>query len=232
MWEVPGLKILNTSEGRVRENILRWSLQLESKFPSGELAVLESGQTGEIQLSRGEVMVLLSHMVLSTLPTSGVRETFCWSTLQPWLTRDTGPPTAYLSCLASLFSHNDLDDCALDSETISFRRIVSQESDLPDWSQSKTPLTNLETSCPSCVGRQPPHQIEMDFANKDIGFGPGGSQEEILFGMTPEACPAVLLSPTLQARECLLISGVRRTGDWRGYGWDVEYNGPGDNQPR
>ena len=28
----------------------------------------------------------------------------------------------------------------------------------------------------------------------------GGTQEEILFGMTPEACPAVLICPTLQVR--------------------------------
>ena len=214
------------------ENILKWSLQLESKFPTGELPVFESGQTGEIELSRGEVLCLLSHMVLATLPSTEVRETYCWSSLQPWLTRDKGPPKAYLSCLASLFAQHEAGDTALDCEKIRFRRLVSQESDLPDWSHSQTPLTALETSCPSSIGRQEPDQVEMDFANRDLGFGPGGSQEEILFGMTPEACPAVLLSPSLQAREGLLISGVRRTGDWTGYGWDVEYSGPGDNQPR
>ena len=227
-FEVPGLKILNTAQ--CRKNILSWSLQLESKFPSGELPVFQSDQSGEILLSRGEVLCLLSHMVLSTLPTTGVRATYCWSTLQPWLTRDSGPATAYLSCLASLFSQHEVGHDDLYNEMITFRRVVSQAS--PDWTTSQTPLLHLHTRCPSSIGRQHPDQVEVDFANKDIGFGPGGSQEEILFGMTPESCPAVLLSPSLGPRECLLISGVRRTGDWTGYGWNVQYSGPGDNQPR
>ena len=180
-------------------------------------------------------MVLLSHMVLCSLPTTGVRQTYCWSSLQPWLTRETGPARAYLSCLASLFSQHSPSpshSSQLDSQLITFSRLSCQISELPDWVQSEAPLISLHTCCPSSIGRQDHQEVELDFANKDIGFGPGGTQEEILFGMTPEACPAVLLSPTLEDLESLLISGVARTGDWRGYGWEVEYAGPGDGHCR
>ena len=183
-----------------------------------------------------QVLVLLSHMVLCTLPVSGVRQQYCWTSLQPWLTRDTGPARAYLSCLARLFSQHSSQDTSqtshLDTQLITFTRLVSQTWDLPDWVQSEAPLISLDTRCPSSIGRQHHQEVELDFANKDIGFGPGGTQEEILFGMTPEACPAVLLSPTLEDRESLLISGVARTGDWTGYGWTVKYSGPGDSQSR
>ena len=145
-----------------------------------------------------KVLVLLSHMVLCTLPATGVRQNYCWSSLQPWLTRDTGPARAYLTCLAQLFSQHPSQHSHLDSQPITFTRLFSR--DLPDWIQSEAPLISLETRCPSSIGRQHHQEVELDFANKDIGFGPGGTQEEILFGMTPEACPAVLLCPTLQDR--------------------------------
>ena len=180
-----------------------------------------------------QVLVLLSHMVLCSLPVTGVRQNYCWSSLQPWLTRDSGPALAYLSCLAQLFSqHRPGHSAELDSQLITFTRLGCQTSDLPDWIESSAPLISLDTRCPSSIGRQLGQEVELDFANKDIGFGPGGTQEEILFGMTPEACPAVLLSPTLLDRESLLISGVERTGDWAGYGWDVKYLGPGDRKCR
>ena len=100
------------------------------------------------------------------------------------------------------------------------------------WSHSETKIIPWEVVCPSNIGKQNSDEVEVDFANKDIGFGPGGTQEEILFGMTPEACPAVLLCPTLTDHEALVISGVRRVGSWSGYGWEVEYSGAGDFQPR
>ena len=45
-----------------------------------------------------------------------------------------------------------------------------------------------------------PDEVEVDFANRDVGYGMGGTQEEILFGTTPEMCPLVLLAHTLQDR--------------------------------
>ena len=53
---MPGLKVLTSeAEPGVRENLLAWALQLERKFPSGDLAMFTSGETGEIVLSRSQV---------------------------------------------------------------------------------------------------------------------------------------------------------------------------------
>ena len=52
---MPGLKVLTSEAGGVRENLLGWALQLERKFPSGELTMFRSGEPGEISLSRSQV---------------------------------------------------------------------------------------------------------------------------------------------------------------------------------
>ncbi|KHO11636.1 hypothetical protein MAA_10878 [Metarhizium robertsii ARSEF 23] len=46
-------------------------------------------------------------------------------------------------------------------------------------------------------------------ANKDIGFGQSATQEEIYVGNCPEACPAVLVTPTLGPDQVLVITGAR-----------------------
>ena len=190
-----------------------------------------------------------------------------WVTLQPWVTRDTRPALAYLACLLDYF---DIDGgsrvlhCTTALSTITlyaelssgdegppiiFQRIVRDPGTSPPEDSSQQQLVCCEVECPSNIGRQDPAEVEVDFANKDVGFGPGGTQEEILFGMTPEvrsrssvrlnevrclhqACPAVLVCPTLGDTECLLVSGVARSGDWAGYGFNVTYAGPGDGQHR
>ena len=190
-----------------------------------------------------------------------------WVTLQPWVTRDTRPALAYLACLLDYFDNDGgsrvlhcttaLSTITLYAELSSgdegppiiFQRIVRDPGTSPPEDSSQQQLVCCEVECPSNIGRQDTAEVEVDFANKDVGFGPGGTQEEILFGMTPEvrlrlsvrlnevrclhqACPAVLVCPTLGDTECLLVSGVARSGDWAGYGFNVTYAGPGDGQHR
>ena len=69
---------------------------------------------------------------------------------------------------------------------IKFERIVRDAATSPPCEDSLQQLVCCEVECPSNIGRQDPAEVEVDFANKDVGFGPGGTQEEILFGMTPE----------------------------------------------
>ena len=147
-----------------------------------------------------------------------------WVTFQPWLTKDTSPSLAYLTCLLKYLSG------PLSEGTVLFKRVTCIGR-IPEWESCQTNLIDLEVICPSKIGDDP-EEVELDFANKDIGYGPGGTQEEIIFGMTPEACPAVLINPTLQDDECLLISGARRMGRASGYGFNVKYEGEGDGLPR
>ena len=127
-----------------------------------------------------------------------------WVTLQPWVTRDTRPALAYLACLLDYFDNDGgsrVLHCTTALSTITFyaelssgdegppiifQRIVRDPATSPPEDSPQQQLVCCEVECPSNIGRQDPAEVEVDFANKDVGFGPGGTQEEILFGMTPE----------------------------------------------
>ena len=72
---------------------------------------------------------------------------------------------------------------------------------------------------------EPEASTEVVFSNKDVGFGMSGTQEEVKFGMSPEACVAVLVVLTLRDIETLVIEGVQKIGSHDGIGRNVEYVG-------
>lgn len=71
------------------------------------------------------------------------------------------------------------------------------------------------------------HQIlEVDFAHSDISFGRGGTQEELLLGMSPETHVLPLLLDTVTPLESVSIRAAERVGTFRGFGCEVTYTGP------
>ena len=61
-----------------------------------------------------------------------------------------------------------------------------------NWSASETPLCRMTVNFEGGIG-DGRDELEVDFANKDISFGRGGTQEELMFGMSPEMDVIVLL---------------------------------------
>ena len=227
-WDVPAWRLALACAGMedAQSCVGEWAVRMEELLPSGYLTVLDAGEsTSEVAFTREQVKCILAKMLLCTLKSANHNK--YWVTFQPWLTRDTSPAVAYLTCMLKFLSS---DTAQHQSEHVMFRRVVCQ-GPLPDWRHCQDKLIKLEVICPSRIGDDP-NEVEIDFANKDVGFGPGGTQEEIIFGMTPEACPAVLICPTLHDNECLLISGARRMGRSSGYGFGVKYYGEGDGLPR
>jgi poly(ADP-ribose) glycohydrolase len=58
-------------------------------------------------------------------------------------------------------------------------------------------------------------------ANKNVGFGPSASQEEIQVGCSPECCLVALFIPTLGDKEVLVVQGPEAMVAIRGYGRDA-----------
>lgn len=56
-------------------------------------------------------------------------------------------------------------------------------------------------------------------ANKVVGFGQSATQEQVHVGTSPEACPAVLITPPLRDDQALIVRGpqamVNITGQQR-----------------
>jgi len=55
-------------------------------------------------------------------------------------------------------------------------------------------------------------------ANKNVGFGSSGTQEETHVGSSPEACPVVLMTPTLKDTQVLVLVGAEAMISMTGYG--------------
>ena len=63
-----------------------------------------------------------------------------------------------------------------------------------------------------------PHGACVISENKNVGFGSSGTQEETHVGSSPEACPAVLMTPTLEDTQVLIVVGAEAMISMKGYG--------------
>ncbi|KAG9019669.1 hypothetical protein FRB90_011478 [Tulasnella sp. 427] len=92
-----------------------------------------------------------------------------------------------------------------------------------DPEKSRTPFKPFEfiavlepSTDPSMLGV--PDGAGVVFANKVVGFGVGGTMEEVAVGTTPEACPIVLFTPPLKDDQVLVVEGVEELVVVEGYG--------------
>ena len=215
------------------------ALRLPELFPDGSLPGLVRGTASLVELTRAEVCCLLAHMVLCTVLVqeelrgeycghfTGARAptgplTFCY-----WLCYKDNSTNIYLQTLLTYFTH--LQTLSQDQlqEKVTFQRFVCGENE-----KSWDPTT--ETAGCKKIAEVSVHldgrigdleQVEVDFANKHVGFGTTATQEELLLGTSPESCVIVLFNEVLEAGESLLITGARRYGDYTGYGRAARYTG-------
>ena len=214
-------------------------LKLPELFPDGSLPGLVRGIASVVELSRAEVCSLLAHMFLCTvLVQEELREEYCGHftgaraptgplTFRYWLCYQENWSDIYLQTLLTYFTHlQTLSQDQLE-EKVTFQRFVCPE-DEKSWDPTS------ETSGCKMIAKVGLHlngrigdfeQVEVDFANKHVGFGRTACQEELLLGTSPESCVIVLFNEVLEAGESLLITGARRFGDYTGYGRTARYTG-------
>ena len=204
-------------------NMVAAALSLSQLFPDGILQTLQQRVDTSVSLSREQIAALLVHMFLCSLrPPTWSK---FWASFGIWYNSDSPPVRAYLQCLFDYFSQLDqLGKPPYPLETVEFHRRVLQQP--PNWSTSRAQFYDgiLVTSVSLEPG--PDCHVEVGFANKDVGFGVSGTQEEVKMAMSPEACVAMLITPTLLENETLLIRGTRQVGSCQGIGRNVSYYGP------
>ncbi|RYC65437.1 hypothetical protein CHU98_g770 [Xylaria longipes] len=61
-------------------------------------------------------------------------------------------------------------------------------------------------TCPAQLGL--PSGAAVISANRYVGFGQSATQEEVQVGSSPEVCPAVLVTPSLEKNQVLVIRGA------------------------
>jgi poly(ADP-ribose) glycohydrolase len=141
-----------------------------------------------------------------------------------WFGDEQPHPTAVHAYLYALFTYFDriVEEPPTLSRSISFM-LRSSTFRLIESPLCFTKLTVHELSTPGMVPSLLglPSGACVISANKYIGFGRTGSQEEMHVGSTPEACPAVLITQPLVDGEVMIVRGAESMIEMEGYGRDA-----------
>ena len=152
-------------------------------------------------------------MLLCTLQRD--KHNLYWTTFENWLCDGRACAFVYLRTLFEYLEQSfDSDD------TIEFTlsKCACTEFDFSNKSVCNVDLRLSGSIGDACVT----DSAEVDFANMDIGFGVTGTQEEIMFGASPEMCIAMLCCRSMQDDEAILIRGARRVAKFSGYGLELK----------
>ena len=201
--------------------MIKLALRMPELFPTGKLLILRTGVECQVAFTREQVACLLVHMFLCSLQPSS--ENTFWVNFSIWYkTPVTAPMLCYLQTLLTYFQKLDCNGLPAEPlQNIAFsRRVLTQA---PNWHSSEV-VTKVVTAG---SGVEPGEgEVQVVFSNKDIGYGSSGTQEEAVFGMSPEMCIAMLITQTLLDNEAILIKGPEIIGRYTGIGRELKFNGP------
>ena len=179
------------------------ALRMPEIFPSGVIPFLHPGRDSKVSFTREQIACLLVHMFLCTFQPAPWNK--FWVNFHVWFSSHSRPVIAYLQSLLAYFKQLDPGGRPPYAyEIVTFERCVLHCK--PKWEDSKAELFQIKAS----NSIETLSSIEVDFANKDVGFGVSGSQEEAKLAQSPETCIVMLLAPTLQDNEALIIQGAQK----------------------
>ena len=213
-------------------SIVDAAASLERHFDDGKLPRLASGREdgATVSLTRRQIRSVLAHMLLCTTTITEHAHVKYWSHFGVWLhgRQTSGPVIGYLRCLFEYFAADLSNELLSDADqsAVSFirRSLPERTPDSVPQLGSCSELCGLTVRRTGAIGDDI-GEIEVDFANEDVSFGRGGTQEEIMIGMSPELCIIPLIADTLAENETLVVQGARRVGDHHGYGLDMVFTG-------
>lgn len=213
-------------------NIVQFALSMPEHFPTGKIEPLKSGAS--LHLSRAKVGCLVAHQFLCTVSSPSWRDGFY--DFSVWYDSSQRHPQAvkmYLEALLKYFERLDVSDTDTLSENVEYSLHSLGNggiSSTEPWcgialsEATVVSLSNYSTEQQELQYQEPNGAVVVS-ANKDIGFGQSATQEELYVGNCPEACPAVLITPTLRPEQVLVINGARPmlriTGQRREISWSI-----------
>ena len=210
------------------------ALELPSLFPSHSIPPLKSDETSQIILSRRQAACLVVHQFLCSLP-AHPWQTESFVNLSLWYSAGEamhqGAVQAYLAALFTYFEAITASEPegGILHHSVEHWPIILTLMVMPD-DQSHFFLSNVPASLSRLAVVQLPNQstdIEslglpdgacVISANKSVGFGATGTQEELHVGISPEAYPVTLLAPPLKDRQVLTCQGAEAMVTTKGHG--------------
>uniref|UniRef100_A0A6B2L7R9 PARG catalytic Macro domain-containing protein n=1 Tax=Arcella intermedia TaxID=1963864 RepID=A0A6B2L7R9_9EUKA len=130
----------------------------------------------------------------------------------------------YLRVIMRYFEKLEAKNVRLEEKVRFYRKYEEEEV---SWKDSNNLLCDLIVKVDGEIGDSEGY-LEVDFANAVLSFGRGGTQEEILLGMSPESHVIVLIADELTDRETILLQGITKIAKHSGFGLDLKYEGIAD----
>ncbi|KAK4451389.1 hypothetical protein QBC34DRAFT_54580 [Podospora aff. communis PSN243] len=194
--------------------VAKLALEMQVLFPDGHIPVL-GRKMNEIRLSRRQVACLVAHQFLRTLRApswrdDGMHDFGIWYSMEQ---RQESAAKAYLLALMVYFREVV---AKLEGERgwkLVFTLRSLKVEDLSDDGE-ECPLAEIEVEIVAEYNTLPrslglPGGAAVVAANKLVGFGQSATQEEVHVGISPEACPAVLMTPILDHDQALVVQGAQ-----------------------
>ncbi|CEJ93467.1 hypothetical protein VHEMI09053 [[Torrubiella] hemipterigena] len=205
--------------------IRRCALDMPKVFANSSLDILEPGK--RLRLSREQAASLVAHQFLCTLAAPSWRAEYYDFSI--WYDSNQRHPVAaeiYITTVLTYFRDMSQLDGAVVLEYSLHALPVDFSSeqflDAPLSPLTVTSVPQFTTELEELAFQQSSGAVVVS-ANKDIGFGQSATQEELFVGNCPEACPAVLVTPTLKPDQVLVVEGaapmLRITGQRRDISW-------------
>ncbi|KAL7934182.1 hypothetical protein V8C35DRAFT_36635 [Trichoderma chlorosporum] len=211
----------DTFFSRIWPTIVQLSLMLPEYFPTGIIPALRPGD--KLDLTRDMVACLVAHQFLCTFRSRPWREGYYDFSI--WYGSGQRHPQAVRMYIAALFQY--FEELSVEPRAISPESSVdsgvefslhafdgSKDYVTGKWDQVRLMSLNVVhvatfSTEPQELTYQGQDAAVVVSANKDIGFGQSATQEELFMGNCPEACPAVLFTPTLRDDHILAVRGAR-----------------------
>ncbi|KAI1131109.1 poly glycohydrolase-domain-containing protein [Nemania abortiva] len=196
--------------------IIQLALELPQHFPSGSVQVLSTeGSPCTLQLSRRQAASLVVHQFLCTLRAPVWREDFFDFSI--WYgsgQRHEEACRIYLTCVFAYLETFLSNPIQAQEDWDITCTLVTAEPDYMALGSSPVSLSPIEIVVVDSYQTSPeqlglPSGAAVVSANSYIGFGQSATQEEVHIGSSPEACPAVLITPPLETNQVLIVKGAQ-----------------------
>lgn len=217
--------------GDLIHNIIDEALKMNQLFPSGTLPQL-SHIVDHITFSRNQVKCLLAHMFWGTFrplwnESSGLYHTSSGEpihqkfprTFLDWFHSDkmSEQSKIYIRTILKYFKSS-----VEDSHSIEFH-VRHQRLEPSEWLDSKHHICQVQIETQGRIGDYGA-DFQVDFANKQVGFGQGATQEELILGTSPESCVVVLIANPLEDDYTIQIKGCQQFGNYTGFGSSAKFS--------
>jgi len=207
---------------RIWPVLVSLALDMPLLFPDNALPVLDGTDTPttSLRLTRRQTACLVVHQLLGTLSSPSWKEDGIYD-FTIWYSSEQRHDTAPRAYLDSVFRYLDMVvgnprvlNVPIDDWVVEYALYTATEPLGTQISPPATPLGPVELNLVPAYDTNPdslglPDGAAVVSANRFIGFGQSATQEEIHVGISPEACPAVLVTPPLRDRQVLVVRGAQ-----------------------